>query len=792
MNQKLDIPIPVEQEQAKYIPFCDFREKMRTEGQSPYVSELSFDPLMDKVRTRLAKSNLQKLRDMEGLLRKAKKDFMRTIWEEFENQESEDIETLIDLMFPAMFLQSQMGFMGVPFTSHFVYQTKMTKEFMFSEKYEVRLDKLIKEKSFSPIQHITNFLLEKYYGQSLGSRKNDRMIVRDKETGIVQYFQLEIITDYIRMKFDRPLPELSEQEIQALINDPGNGEMLLKFFPPKDFSFEGFVVGNIVDTTRQESILTMQDKMVKGSTDIAPQEIYEEIESIVKSFLRMPEIHFGSLLVSANKEPMSEDSWTLLKTNNKQKKINVRRFSRGIYGRVCENGESIIINDLGAVKEPDDQVKVLVKKGLKSLLLAPLYDMQNNLIGVFEIASPKARQFNRNTLIDLGDLIDIYALGTARYIGEFNNQVALFVQKQFTSIHPSVKWKFNEVAQEYLQRQRSYDEKEETLKPIVFKDVYPLYAQADIVGSSNLRNESIVADFIENLEQAIHVMSTIRGLVRFHLLEVYIAKSTEILTRLKKGEFTSSDESLVMGMLISEIHPLLKELVAHFRQIPAKLVSDYFNLLDPQLGILYLHRKDYEDSVSQLNNVLAHYMEEEDQKMQKVLPHFFEKYSTDGIEYNIYLGQSLLPQGQFSTFFLKDFRVWQMLNMVKITRKVQELSPMLPVPLQTAQLIFVYNNSMSIRFKMEEKQFDVDGTYNVRYEILKKRIDKALVKGTGERLTQAGKIAIVWLQEEDRQEYLVYIDHLISQGYLHPEVEQLELDKLQGAEGLKALRVTVI
>ena len=93
---------------------------------------------------------------------------------------------------------------------------------------------------------------------------------------------------------------------------------------------------------------------------------------------------------------------------------------------------------------------------------------------------------------------------------------------------------------------------------------------------------------------------------------------------------------------------------------------------------------------------------------------------------------------------------------------------------------------------MDEKQFDVDGSYNVRYEIIKKRIDKSNIKETNERLTQAGKIAIVYLQEEDKQEYMRYLEYLISKGCIEPEIEDLELDRLQGAEGLHALRVTEI
>jgi hypothetical protein len=98
---------------------------------------------------------------------------------------------------------------------------------------------------------------------------------------------------------------------------------------------------------------------------------------------------------------------------------------------------------------------------------------------------------------------------------------------------------------------------------------------------------------------------------------------------------------------------------------------------------------------------------------------------------------------------------------------------------------------MAIRFRFDEKRFDIDGAYNMRYEIVKKRIDKALIKGSDERLTQPGKIAIVYSQPREAQEYRDYIAYLQAAGELTEEVETLILEDLPGAQGLHALRVTV-
>ena len=113
------------------------------------------------------------------------------------------------------------------------------------------------------------------------------------------------------------------------------------------------------------------------------------------------------------------------------------------------------------------------------------------------------------------------------------------------------------------------------------------------------------------------------------------------------------------------------------------------------------------------------------------------------------------------------------------------------VPLQATHLILVQHQPLSIRFRVDEKRFDVDGAYDIRYEIVKKRIDKARIKGTRERVTQPGQLAIVYSTADEAAEYKRYVDFLQTKGYFASGVEELELEDLPGISGLKALRVTI-
>ena len=113
------------------------------------------------------------------------------------------------------------------------------------------------------------------------------------------------------------------------------------------------------------------------------------------------------------------------------------------------------------------------------------------------------------------------------------------------------------------------------------------------------------------------------------------------------------------------------------------------------------------------------------------------------------------------------------------------------MPLETTHLILIQHADVDPVSGSTRSASTSNGAYNIRYEIVKKRIDKALVEGTSERVTQPGKVALIYGQPGEAQEYRGYIEYLQSLGYLTGGVEPLDLEELQGVQGLRALRVQV-
>ena len=111
----------------------------------------------------------------------------------------------------------------------------------------------------------------------------------------------------------------------------------------------------------------------------------------------------------------------------------------------------------------------------------------------------------------------------------------------------------------------------------------------------------------------------------------------------------------------------------------------------------------------------------------------FEIFKTDGVEHNMYIGQSITRDKTFHQTDLFNLRLWQLQVACEMEAMYYKAQEGFPLKLEVASLILAYDVPLNIRYRMDEKQFDVDGAYNVRYEMIKKRIDKALIKNSNER-----------------------------------------------------------
>jgi len=383
--------------------------------------------------------------------------------------------------------------------------------------------------------------------------------------------------------------------------------------------------------------------------------------------------------------------------------------------------------------------------------------------------------------------VPLFKISLEKSLEQLNSQVEELIKKKFTAVQPAVEWKFTEVSLNYL---ISHHKQSDTrLERIVFEQVYPFYGAIDVRNSSTARSKAVQADLLEQLELAAVVIRKAQQGLTFPILNDLENKIEKYSTAVA-DTLRSNEEMAVYDFLQGQLLAVFNHLLETEPAVKAE-TETYFASLDPQRQYLYRHRKEYEQSIARINETLARFVDREQLAAQKIYPHYFERFITDGLEFNMFMGQSISPRKKMDEIYLRNLKMWQLTMMVKAARLTAQLELELPMPLRTTQLILASSQPLTICFRTEERKFDVDGVGNTRYEIIKKRIDKVHIKNSEERLTQPGMIAIVYTQAKDAGEYKEYIEFLQQKELLQPGVENLDLEELQGVSGLKALRVSI-
>jgi hypothetical protein len=158
----------------------------------------------------------------------------------------------------------------------------------------------------------------------------------------------------------------------------------------------------------------------------------------------------------------------------------------------------------------------------------------------------------------------------------------------------------------------------------------------------------------------------------------------------------------------------------------------------------------------------------------------------------MFVGRSLLKeQNQFHLSQLANLRLWQLLIMCGSARRVAMLQEKLSVKFRVAHMILVQDSPVTIYFDYDEKKLVLQGHESSRYELLKKRIRKATIKGQDETLAKPHTLSVVFTNDRERHEYMNYIHFLQWKGYLNNDVEEFLLEDLKGLHGLRALRTSI-
>lgn len=641
----------------------------------------------------------------------------------------------------------------------------------------------------SMLSNFYNLVLKEFYPFSLNFQQHIVQSILDKETKLLKYYRLEVDSRFLKIRSKTVLPELSLDVVRTILDEENDYlNVLQELLPPGMFTIEGMCIVTLTDATAEYALESIKNTIISHhqcASGCDMSAIHTALQALVGSnqlkFSLLPYLKLNHKSLIYDHDGFHSELIRLAKSSD----LPAAEYD-GMIDNYLEKPKRVIYPELNEeVCAESPLMRLLFRSGIKSFALYPLY-YNGNLVGILEMYGKEFGVFNPHTLSAIESAFPLLAQLYQNIIIDFNNELSTIITDQFTAIQPAMQWRFVEAAYHYL-KSGSLGKKLQ-IEPVNFSDVSPFYGAVDIRNSSIERNQMIRKDLFAHFRLLESTLAHLQPIVCGSLKEV-VNEKIRVLEGRRFDQLSDAEVIKTDDYLRRQLPIQLTSLQEEYPET-SLLIQRYLNDSKPG-GPVFIHRDQYELSMQMINHAVTRQLDEFNQEIQQLYPCYFEKFRTDGVEFDIYLGQSIAPNIPFPPDMVSIFRYRQLKVIAEIAKITHNLHNHLPHPLETTQLIFVYGKQLDISFRLDEQRFDVEGSYNIRYQMVKKRIDKALVKGTTERLTQPNKIAIVYFNQTEAQEYLQHIRRLQSEKLLSSDIEYLEVEELQGVEGLKALRVSI-
>ncbi|AZI40041.1 GAF domain-containing protein [Epilithonimonas vandammei] len=701
----------------------------------------------------------------------------------FKHNETMMKELLRDL-FPPMLTGNEIKAIGFPFYNFFFNPTQRFQNILKNagENFDLFI------KGLDPHRFYVMsccLILRDFYKVPLNMSMPFIFDIPNEE-GIVNHYRFLNNVDFVDINPLEEYRNLTEEEIGELLDNFDDYELWKEKFPPKSWELKGFAVVNFFDATTEIAVSNLKSKLINLEDD---KNLKSEMNKIFRSIFQVPDLELGFTAIDFEenkfvRNPINGVIDSFILSGGIPQDCKNELLCEKNFNTLVETRKFFSISDVERTYQefPDSTfAKQFYESGIKSAIFAPIIK-DKKLLGIIELVSRK-KMLNSINATKMEIVMPYLEDTMDRLYDDIETRIQAIIQREYTSIHPSVYWKFRQEAERHIGFYR--EEFDLPYRKITFENLTPLFGQTDIRNSSVSRNLAIKKDLEINLMMISEVFKKLSSDNDLEEINQKLVQYQNLLN----NDLKADTESQVQNFIHQEVHPLLESIKlqnVNYNQI----ITDYHKQLDSKTGLVYNFRKKFDDSLSSINKSLADILDKRQEEQQHRFPFYYERFKMDGVEHNMYIGSSIEPNLTYDPIFLKNLRLWQLRVLCETEIKYNIYRETLDYSLDVSSLILVYSTPISIRFRMDEKRFDVDGSYNARYEMIKKRIDKSLVKNSHERITQPGKISIIFSQDREREEYLKLIKILQDQNVLST-IEELEVEDLQGINGLRALRVAV-
>ena len=469
--------------QGKKIPF-------------PAQTRISFSKLIERLKNESMLGD-KKSSERDALLVCCEKnsDLLNGFGEEAFDHDNSLVKRLCSILFPEALRDNEIKGVIPPFEF---------RPFYLSSRFE----KILKESGEDFSFDLNNFnvdqmyifgcvtILHFYYGYPFVVALPNLVNIPLSKGGKEKTYRLVMNGDMLEIEPQESAIPIGEQDWLDLLNDFENIDLWKAKFPPNSWMMKGIGIVTLIDVTMDQHIANIKSQLLTN-----PLKNLQELVPELEQLLSVSDLSIG--FIGHDDQAFSTDitGFKSLILENDMSLDFKQNLCAPSYEKLIVHEKPIVMTDVekwNATPSCSTVSTLVEKASVSSYIILPV-KFNEELLGYLELASPVPYALNGGTLLKINVLLPTLSMAIKRSRIEFQNRVEAIIQQKCTTIHQSVKWRFEDESIKYMDRMDNLEDDTE-FSDIVFPDVYPMYGQLDISSSTKKRNEAVQADLQNQLQ----------------------------------------------------------------------------------------------------------------------------------------------------------------------------------------------------------------------------------------------------------------------------------------------------
>jgi len=294
-----------------------------------------------------------------------------------------------------------------------------------------------------------SIILGSYYKWPVDIKRPFYFEIPDKKNKISRHFRLAFNADLTEMIPTSKAPKITKEDYHQLINDFDNIALWKEKFPPNSYIMRGIGIMNLMDVSMDKSAASITSELLNKSKNSL-----EMVEQNTRQLLNIPDLKVNFLAFENNTFfKAKNDGYSSFLLGDDDILNCEECFCPDSFNQLLKDHKPLAISDVEHFNSLSNSIisNNLLASRMKSYLLYPVV-YNNNLLGMIEMGSPRKYDLTSATVHKLEDVIPIIAMAANRFREEKKLRLEAIIQTEYTAIHPSVKWRFEEEAHKHFER----------------------------------------------------------------------------------------------------------------------------------------------------------------------------------------------------------------------------------------------------------------------------------------------------------------------------------------------------